>query len=75
VLEQEALEQVASEQGLSEPPSEKRVLETRQGVPEQTTATTSTTQGGLPTAVARGKAATMTSTARLNQEQQQADVV
>jgi hypothetical protein len=42
-------------------------------VPEQTTATTSSTQGGLPDAVARGKSVATTSITGLNQEQRQAD--
>jgi hypothetical protein len=49
VTEQEAPEQVVPEQSLSGPLSEGQVPETNQSMPEQTTATTSSTQGeGLP---------------------------
>jgi hypothetical protein len=50
--------------------SKRQVPETSQSVPEQATATTSSTQGGLP--VARGKSAATTSTTGLTQEQEQA---
>jgi hypothetical protein len=65
-------EQVALEQSLLGPLSEGQVLETNQSMPEQTTATTSSTQGGLPDATARGKAAATSSTTGLNPEQKQA---
>jgi hypothetical protein len=55
VPEQEALEKVAPEQGLSDPLTEWQVPETNQGMPEQTTATISSMQGGLPDAAAWGK--------------------
>jgi broad specificity polyphosphatase/5'/3'-nucleotidase SurE len=42
-------------------------------MPEQTTATTSSTQGGLPNAIARGKSAVTSSITTLNQERKQAD--
>jgi hypothetical protein len=42
-------------------------------VPEQTIATASLTQGGLPDAAARGKAAVTSSITGLNPEQKQAD--
>jgi hypothetical protein len=68
VPEQEAPEQVAPEQSLSGTLSEGQVLETNQNVPEQTTATTSLTQDGLPDATARGKSTVMSSITGLNQE-------
>jgi hypothetical protein len=71
VSEQEPPEQMALEQSLSSTLSEGQVPETNQGVPEQTTATTSSTQGGLPDAAARGKMAMGPSTAGPNQEQGQ----
>jgi hypothetical protein len=40
---------------------------------EQTTATTSSTQGGLPDAVAKGKSTATSSITGLNQERKQAD--
>jgi hypothetical protein len=55
VHEQEAPEQVAPEQSLLGPLSEGQVLETNQSMPEQTTATTNSTQGGLHDATSRGK--------------------
>jgi hypothetical protein len=55
VAEQEAPEQVAPEQSLLGPLSEGHVLETNQSMPEQTTATTNSTQGGLHDATSRGK--------------------
>jgi hypothetical protein len=66
-------EQEAPEQGLPDPLTKRQVPETNQGVPEQTTATISSTQGGLPDAAARGKLAATISFTRLNQEQRQAD--
>jgi hypothetical protein len=69
VSEQELPEQVVPEQSLSSTLSEGQVPETNQGVPEQTTATTSSTQGGLPDAATRGKMAVGPSTTRPNQEQ------
>jgi hypothetical protein len=69
VSEQEAFEKVAAEQSLSGTMSEGQVLETNQSVPKQTIAATSSMQGGLPDAVARGKMAVGPSTARPNQEQ------
>jgi hypothetical protein len=68
VFEQEPPEQVAPEQSLSSTLSEGQVLETNQGMPEQTTATTSSTQGGLPNTAARGKMAVGPSTVGPNQE-------
>jgi hypothetical protein len=72
VLEQEAPEQVAPEQSLLGTLSEGQVPETNQSMPEQTTATTSSTQGGLPDATARGKSAVTSSIIGLNQERKQA---
>jgi hypothetical protein len=68
---QEALEQVAPEQSLPGTPSEKQVPRTNQSVPEQTTATTCSTQGGLPDTAARGKSAATSSLAGLHQERKQ----
>jgi hypothetical protein len=65
---QEAPEQVAPEQSLSGTPSERQVPGTNQSVPEQTTATTCSTQGGLPDTAAKGKSAVMSSLAGLHQE-------
>jgi hypothetical protein len=65
--------QEALEQGLLDPLIERQVPETNQGVPKQTTATTSSTQGGLLDAAARGKSVATISITRLNQEQRQAD--
>jgi hypothetical protein len=73
VPEQEAPKQVAPEQGLSDSPTKRQVPKTSQGIPEQTIATTSTMQGGLPDAAAQGKSATTTSITGLNQEQRQAN--
>jgi hypothetical protein len=72
VPEQEAPEQVAPEQSLSGTLNEGQVLETNQSVPEQTTATMSSTQGGLPDAVPKGKSAATSSITELNKEQKQA---
>jgi hypothetical protein len=72
VPKQEAPEQVEPEQSLLGPLSEGKVLETNQSVPEQTTATTSSRQGGLPDTASRGKAAAMSSITGLNPEQKQA---
>jgi hypothetical protein len=55
VSEQAAPQQVAPEQSLSGTLSERQVPRTNQGMPEHSTATTSSTQGGLPDVVARGK--------------------
>jgi hypothetical protein len=66
-------EQVAPEHGLPDPLMERQVPETNQGMPEQTTATTRSTQGGLPDAAARGKSVATISITGLNQEQSQAD--
>jgi hypothetical protein len=63
---------VAPEQSLAGTLTKEQVPETSQSMPEQTTATTSLTQGGLPDAAARGKTATTTSTIGLSQEQEQA---
>jgi hypothetical protein len=51
-----------------------QVPETSQSVPEQTIATMSLTQGGLPDAAARGKTVATASTTGLSQEQEQANV-
>jgi hypothetical protein len=72
VPEQEAPEQVAPEQSLLGPLSEGQVPETNQSVLEQTTATKSSTQGGLSDAAARGKAVATTLITGLNLEQKQA---
>jgi hypothetical protein len=72
VAEQEAPEQVAPKQSLLGPLSKGKVPETNQSVPEQTTTTTNSAQGGLPDAVARGKSAATSSITRLNQERKQA---
>jgi hypothetical protein len=72
IPKQEAPEQVAPEQSLPGPLSEGQVPETNQGMPEQTTTTMSSTQGGLPNAAARGKAVAMSLITRLNLEQKQA---
>jgi hypothetical protein len=66
VSEQEPPEQVAPEQSLLSTLSEGQVPKTNQGMPEQTTATTSSTQGGLPNAIAKGKMAVGPSTAGPN---------
>jgi hypothetical protein len=63
---------VTPEQGLPDLLTEKQVPETNQGMPKQTTATTSSTQGGLPDAIARGKSAATSLIIGLNQEQRQA---
>jgi hypothetical protein len=72
VPKQEAPEQVMPEQSLSDPLSEGQVPKTNQIVPEQTTATMSSTQGGLPDAAAKGKAAATSSITGLNLEHEQA---
>jgi hypothetical protein len=72
VPEQETPEQVVLEQSLPDPLSEGQVPETNQDVPEQTTTTMSSTQGGLPNATAKGKAATTSSIIGLNLEHKQA---
>jgi hypothetical protein len=66
-----APEQVALEQSLPGTPVEKQVPETNQSMPEQTMATTCSTQGGLPDAVARGKLAATSSLAGLHRERKQ----
>jgi hypothetical protein len=71
VSEQEPPEQEAPEQSLSSTLSEGQVPKTNRGMPEQTMITTSSTQGDLPDAVARGKMAVGPSTAGPNQEQGQ----
>jgi hypothetical protein len=71
--EQETPRQVAPEQSLTGTLSKGQVSETNQSTPEQTTATMSSTQGGLPNAAARGKSAATSSTTGLNQEQKQAN--
>jgi hypothetical protein len=63
---------VAPEQSLLGTLSEGQVPETNQSVPEQTMATTSSTQGALPDAAARGKSAATSSITSLNQERKQA---
>jgi hypothetical protein len=72
VPEQEAPEQVALEESLLGPLSEGQVPETTQSMSEQTIATTSSTQGGLPDAIAKGKAVVTSSITGLNPEQRQA---
>jgi hypothetical protein len=67
----EASEQVAPEQSLLGTPVEKQVPETNQSMPEQTTAPTWSTQGGLPDAAARGKLVATSSLAGLRREQKQ----
>jgi hypothetical protein len=59
-------EQEAPEQSLLGTLREGQVPETNQSVPEQTTATTSLTQGGLPDAAVRGKSAATSSITELN---------
>jgi hypothetical protein len=59
---------VATEQSLLSSLSEGQVLKTNQSLPEQTIATTSSTQGGLPDAIARGKLVVTSSITGLNQE-------
>jgi hypothetical protein len=71
--EQETPRQVVPEQSLAGMLTKGQVLETSQSMPEQTTATTSSTQGGLPNTAARGKTAVMSSTTGLSQEQEQAN--
>jgi hypothetical protein len=72
VPEQEVPEHVAPEQSLPSTLSEGQVPETNQSMLEQTTAITSSTQGGLPDAAAKGKSAAMSSITGLNQERKQA---
>jgi hypothetical protein len=69
--EQEAPEQVAPGQNLLGTLSEGQVPETNQSMPKHTTATMSSTQGGLPDAAAQGKSAATSSIIGLNQEQRQ----
>jgi hypothetical protein len=64
--EQETPRQVVPEQSLVGTMSKVQVPKTNQSVPEQTTATTSSTQGGLPNATARAKSATTPLTIKLN---------
>jgi hypothetical protein len=73
VPEQEALEQVAPEQGLPDPLTEGQVPETSQDMPELTTDTKNSMQSGLPNAVARGKSAATSLSTGLNQERREAD--
>jgi broad specificity polyphosphatase/5'/3'-nucleotidase SurE len=63
---------VVPEQSLLSTLSEGQVPKTNQGVPEQTTATMSSMQGGLLDAVARGKSMATSPTIRLAQKQEQA---
>jgi hypothetical protein len=63
---------VAPEQSLAGTLDKEQVPKTSQSVPEQTMATTSSMQGGLPDAAARGKTAATASTIGLSQEQEQA---
>jgi hypothetical protein len=64
-------EQETPEQSLPSTISEGQVPETNRGMPEQIMATTSSTQGDLPDAAARGKMAVGLSTTGPNQEQGQ----
>jgi hypothetical protein len=64
--EQETPRQVAPKQSLAGTLSKGQFPETSQSVPEQTMATTSSTQGGLPDAAARRKATAMLSTIGLS---------
>jgi hypothetical protein len=66
-----ALEQVAPKQSLLGTPVEKQVPETNQSVPEQTTAPTWSTQGGLPGTIARGKSVATSSLDGLHQVRKQ----
>jgi hypothetical protein len=61
----------APEQSLPGTTVEKQVPETNQSMPEQTTATTCSMQGGLPDAAARGKSAATSSLAELHRERKQ----
>jgi hypothetical protein len=72
VLEQEVPEQVVPKQSLPSTLSEGQVPKTDQSVPEQTMATTSSTQGGLPDAITKGKSAATSSITGLNRERKQA---
>jgi hypothetical protein len=72
VPKQEAPEQVMPEQSLPDPLSEGQVPETNQNMPDQTTATMSSTQGGLPDVAAKGKAVATSSITGLNPEHEQA---
>jgi hypothetical protein len=63
---------VALEQNLAGTLTKGQVPKTSQSMPEQTTTTTSSTQGGLPDAAARGKTMALLSTTGLSQEQEQA---
>jgi hypothetical protein len=72
VPEQEAPEQVALEQSLPGTLSEGQDPENDQSMPEQTTGTMSSTQGGLLDTVAKGKLVVMSSITGLNQGRKQA---
>jgi hypothetical protein len=61
-----APEQVAPKQSLPGTTVKKQVPETNQSVPDQTMASTCSTQGGLPDAAARGKSAATSSLAKLH---------
>jgi hypothetical protein len=63
---------VALEQSLTGTLTKGQVPKTNQSVPEQTMATTSSTQGGLPNTAVRGKSVAMSSTIGLSQEQEEA---
>jgi fructose-1-phosphate kinase PfkB-like protein len=71
VSEQDAPEQETPEQSLPSIIGEGQAPETNQGVLEQSMATTSSAQGDLPNAIARGKMAMGPSTVEPNQEQGQ----
>jgi hypothetical protein len=63
---------VALEQSLTGTLTKGQVHETNQSVPEQTMATMSLMQGGLPHTAVKGKSAATSSTTRLSQEQEEA---
>jgi hypothetical protein len=71
VSEKEPPEQEMPEQSLPSTQSEGQVPKTNRSVPEQTTTTTSSTQGDLPDVAARGKMEVGPSTVGPNQEQGQ----
>jgi hypothetical protein len=70
--EEEMPRQVAPEQTPAGTLPERQVPEMSQSVPEQATATMSSTQGGLPDAAARGMTAATIMTTGLGQEQERA---
>jgi hypothetical protein len=72
VPKQEAPEQVALEQSLPSTLSEGQVPKTDQSILEQTMATMSSMQGGLPDATTKGKSAATSSIIGLNRERKQA---